>query len=341
MPDCGVCQCRRFGGWEFDAGVTNPMLAGVVTTQAANTGSQALRTVGDQAALYRADLQAPGAYASGTWSVEFSCFIDSTTFASASTVSYATISLAGLPSATAVRIAGAQMLFDPNLMLVRSPSRRGGGPSTPAILDTWVPCRFEIDLDRGLYRALYGGNDVGAGSYGTTASAEIRGVGFGGTVGTAGGILWDDVAIRPIAIDAYQTSLFITGQPDLTIDNVRSNGFSPATVTTLVNTNAVLRTRLSSGVPSDIAVTLAAAVGSRSGGITTPGGQFVNFDFRSPTLFWLNGGATPRLLPSAGSSTTTVTAPATPLVATLQTVAINPYHPDGFALSQACEWRVQ
>ncbi|MAG55347.1 MAG: hypothetical protein CMJ83_03565 [Planctomycetes bacterium] len=132
----------------------------------------------------------------------------------------------------------------------------------------------------------------------------------------------------------YQTN---SGDASLDIDNVMSGGLAPAITTICVGQNASVNTSSSNvGLGWDLALDVGTLIPAPPG-FLTGGGQAVNVNLASPSLFFLNGGAVLTLTtPYPGAFTLPVASPA-PVVASAQAIHIAPGNPESFALSQGSQ----
>lgn len=125
----------------------------------------------------------------------------------------------------------------------------------------------------------------------------------------------------------------------LDLDGVLATPFTPA-LTAVCAGSAVVATFASSGtgLPWEAAVGFLPVVPQGSpGSLTTPGGQVVNLDTTDPALFFVFGGTVPAPAPFPGNFSAPFAAGPPGLTAAIQQFNADASHPDGFALSQACQ----
>jgi hypothetical protein len=92
----------------------------------------------------------------------------------------------------------------------------------------------------------------------------------------------------------------------------------------------------------DVAITQQPLHPASSGAPVTVSGQIVNVLLADPSLVFLtSAGPAPGLAPFLGAITFTVGLPSQPLLVSLQSGHLSPAHPDGVALGQGCEVRVE
>lgn len=119
------------------------------------------------------------------------------------------------------------------------------------------------------------------------------------------------------------------------INGAVAQTYAPAQSSRCIGATSTATVGVAAGAPFDIAVQFGASVAVGSGGITFPTGQIFNLLFGNPTMFFVNGGLGPMLLPSPGTFLIPFGTP--PGTVAAQVLAVDPTQPGGFALSQAAE----
>ncbi len=119
------------------------------------------------------------------------------------------------------------------------------------------------------------------------------------------------------------------------INGALALSYAPAQSSRCIGSTSTATVGVATGSPFDIAVQFGPSVAVGSGGITFPTGQIFNLLFGNPTMFFVNGGIGPMLLPSPGTFLIPFGTP--PGTVAAQVIAVDPTQAGGFALSQAAE----
>ena len=91
-----------------------------------------------------------------------------------------------------------------------------------------------------------------------------------------------------------------------------------------------------SGAPWDGLLQIAPVIGASAGGFVTPGGQILNLDLFTTTLYYFTTGSpTPGYPASAGNLQVPFAAPMSPIIVSMQMVVVDGSTTDGFRVSQA------
>lgn len=135
-----------------------------------------------------------------------------------------------------------------------------------------------------------------------------------------------------------------TNSPAATLTINGLNGTPSVPAVTTVAQGAPVLIQFSStnvGFPFETIIAAAPLVPASGGGLLSPNGQILNVSPFAPVVIWLNGGATPALLPFPGGFAIGFNAPFVPATLSLQSIHMDGVHPDGYVLSQGCQLTIQ
>jgi hypothetical protein len=152
--------------------------------------------------------------------------------------------------------------------------------------------------------------------------------------------------LRDIGADevACLVPQFETNSPasSLTINGVQASSCIGAV--TLINQNVFGVMSFAStnvGLGWEAVLATSSLLPASAGGFVTGNGQILNINFAAPSVLYVNGGSVQSFAkPFPGNFPLGFVTPPFPQIGSIQMVNVDPSHPDGAAISQACELNV-